>query len=157
MAARHQCSNLVQRTSGRYCDRLSKVYDELRGEGLLGADMQTNGLTVEAADGLHEDGWCWPETRLTLVANQDASEFRAVVWFKPEDQGAQRALMTVGTDKSSPVVEFVDLGEPKEFVLPMIWRQGEVMSVRIATPHKMSRSAEEQRNITFSLVSLSAV
>lgn len=119
--------------------------------------MQTSGLTVEAADGLHDDGWCWPETRLTLVADQDASEFRMSVWFKPEDQGAQRALMTVGTDRSSPAVEFVGLDEPKEFVLPVTWRRGEVMSVRIATPHKMTKSADEQRNIAFALLSLSAV
>lgn len=118
--------------------------------------MQLNGVMMEAADGLHGDGWCWPETRLTLVAAQDASEFRISVWFKPEDQGAQRALMTIGTDKSPPTVEFVDLGEPKEFVLPVAWRQGEVMSVRIATPHKMSRSPDEQRNIAFALMSLSA-
>ena len=119
--------------------------------------MQAIGLTVEAADGLHDDDWCWGETRLTLVADHDASEFRVNVWFKPEDQGPQRALMTVGTDKSAPVVEFVNLGEPKAFVLPVIWRRGEVMCVRIATPHKMTRSAEEQRNIAFSLIGLSAV
>ncbi|MGA0544724.1 hypothetical protein ACO2Q1_05585 [Brevundimonas sp. VNH65] len=118
--------------------------------------MQTTGLIVGAADGLHDDGWCWGETRLTLTATVDATEFRLGVWFKPEEQGASRVLMTVGTDKSAPVVEFVDLGEPKEFRLPVSWRNGEVMSVRIATPHKMSRAPGEQRDIAFALISLAA-
>ncbi len=118
--------------------------------------MKTIGLTVEAADGLHHDDWCWAETRLTLVAERDASELRVNVWFKPEDQGPQRALMTVGSDKSPPIVEFADLGQPKEFVLPVTWRKGEVMSVRLATPHRPTVSPEEKRNIAFSLMSLSA-
>lgn len=110
---------------------------------------------MEAADGLHDDGWCWPETRLTLSALADAKEFRVGLWFQSE-LNADRVLVSISTDKTPPSVQMIELGEPKDIVLPLTWRRGEIMSVRIATPHKMTRAAGEQRDIAFSLMHLKA-
>ncbi len=118
--------------------------------------MITSGLTIEAADGLHDDSWCWPTTRLTLRTEIDAEELRLGVWFKPED-GQNRTLMTVAADGGSTNANFITFDSPTEISVPGSWTSGEIVSVRLSTPHRASRSPAEQRDLSFCLLSVVAI
>ena len=118
--------------------------------------MITHGLTVEAADGLHDDDWCWPKTRLTLTSDVDATELRLGVWFKPEASGT-KTVMTVSCDRAPNNTKLIDLDTPTEISIPMAWRMGEIISVQLSTPHRASKSDGEQRDLSFCLLSVVAV
>lgn len=119
--------------------------------------MITSGLTVEAADGLHDDNWCWPSTRLTLTSQIDATELRLGVWFMPEPAGSERTVVTVTSDKTSPNSHLVNLGTPTEIKVPMTWRTGEIISVQLLSPHRASKADGEKRDLSFCLLSIVAV
>ena len=118
--------------------------------------MKLNGLTVEAADGLHDDDWCWPTTRLTLKADKDAEALLVGLWIKPEAQAGGRAMFTVSVGGATPVAQFINFDQPSEIVVPFKWAKSQVVSVKITTQHRASRSPEEKRDLSFSLMRLSA-
>jgi hypothetical protein len=116
--------------------------------------MMTNGLSVLAADGLHSDGWCWPQTRLSLKALRDSPELRVGVWLKPEPGQTSRALFTICADNAPPKAEFIEFDQPAELTLAMNVRAGDELSVSISTPHRASRG-DDARDLSFVMSSLS--
>lgn len=115
--------------------------------------MITSGATVVAADGLHDDGWCWPQTRLRVRADDAATELRIGVWLKPEDNGLPRTLFTFGADNTASKAEFVALGQPTELSIPVSISAGEEVAVRISTPHRASLG-EDARDVSFIMLSV---
>lgn len=116
--------------------------------------MILSGATIISADGLHDDGWCWPQIRLRLRAVSEATELRVGVWLKPEDDGPSRALFTFGAEGGTPKAEFVPLNEVSELVAPVAVAADEEISLRISTSHRASRG-EDARDLSFILRSLS--
>ncbi|MGA0545369.1 hypothetical protein ACO2Q1_08850 [Brevundimonas sp. VNH65] len=115
--------------------------------------MILSGASLIAADGLHDDGWCWPQTRLSLKALQPARELRIGVWFKPEEHGPRRVLFTVGPDGAAPTVDFVELDRRSELTVSMNLSEGDELGVRLSTPHRASRG-DDARDLSFVLTSV---
>lgn len=120
----------------------------------VGLSMITSGLEILAADGLHDDGWCWPQVKMLLRTSEPANELRIGVWLKPEDTGLSRTLFTVGVEGAAAKAEFVALNSPTELSIPVSLGAGDEVAVRISTPHRASRG-EDARDVSF--VMLSAV
>lgn len=94
---------------------------------------------------------------MTLTSQIDAAELRVGVWFKPEGHGPDRTIVTVSTDNAPPSTSFVYFDKPTEISIPMTWRTGDVISLRMMTPHRASRAEGEQRDLAFTLLSVVAV
>ena len=116
--------------------------------------MIVSGIAIEAADGLHDDGWCWAETRLTLKALSAIQAVRVGVWMKPESDGPAKALVTGRCSLSDSKVQFVDLGMPTEIELPAQAEEGEEFSVSILCHHRPTLAPGEQRKVVFMLMSV---
>lgn len=114
------------------------------------------GAALLNADGWHEDGWCWPQTRLTLRALQSAAELRIGLWLKPEANGPSQALFTISVSGGATVTAFVELGRPSELKASVGVTAGDEVDLRIATPHRASRG-EDQRDLSFILTSLTLI
>lgn len=116
--------------------------------------MIISGLEIVSADGLHEDGWCWPQVKMLLRASEPATELRIGVWVKPEETGLSRTLFTFGAESTAAKAEFVSLGSPTELSVPVSMGAGDEVAVRISTPHRALRG-DDARDLSF--VMLSAV
>lgn len=118
--------------------------------------MITSGATIVAADGLHDDGWCWPQVKMRIRAEQPTSEVRIGVWLKPEDAGPARTLFTYGPEQSVAKADFVALNQPVELSIPVSLGEGEEIGLRISTPHRASRG-EDARDLSFIMLSVVAL
>lgn len=116
--------------------------------------MIVSGVAVQAADGLHDDGWCWAETRLTLRALSPIQAVRVGVWMKPEPEGPSKALVTGRCSLSDSRVQFIDLDMPTEIELAARAAEGEEFSVSIFCHHRPSLAPDEQRKVVFMLMSV---
>lgn len=121
-----------------------------------GYTMIVNGLTIADADGLHEDGWCFPVVRLRLITLAALTELRVGVWMKPEDTVQDRTVFTITSDRSPATVQVVPFNSPTEISIPMTAGKGEEISLRISTPHRASRG-EDARDLSFILLSLATL
>lgn len=120
------------------------------------SQMVISGATLIAADGLHDDGWCWPRTRLSLQALQPSTVVRIGLWLKPEAEGPTRVLFTLSPDGFSPKAEFIELGRPLELSAPVDLAAGAPLGLRLSTPHRASRG-EDVRDLSFVLTSISLI
>ncbi len=114
--------------------------------------MIISGLEIIAADGLHDDGWCWPQVKLFLRAGGSSNELRIGIWLKPESSGQSRTLFTYGLESSNMKSEFVNLDVPVELCIPVSTVEGDEISVRISTPHRASRG-DDARDLSFVMMS----
>lgn len=130
---------------GSFCDRAS-------GDSVV----ILSGLAITEADGLHDDGWCWPIVKLRLTVEGPCSEIRVGVWVKPEGGEKDRTVFTITSDKASAMVEVVPFGAPVEIGLPVTMTAGDAINLRISTPHRASKGADV-RDLSFVLLSLVAV
>jgi hypothetical protein len=111
------------------------------------------GLELISADGLHEDGWCWPQVKMLVRAVDEATEVRIGVWLKPESSGQSRTLFTYGSENSAAKAEFVALDQPTELSIPVSASPGDEISIRISTPHRASRG-DDARDLSFIMLSV---
>lgn len=116
--------------------------------------MITTGVILEGADGLHEDGWCWPRTTLSLKALAPSSTLRIEIWTKPEPTHSGRILITYGLNSAAPKADFIVLGQVCELSLPVLIDTGTLFTIHLSTPHRASRG-EDLRDLSFVLSSLS--
>lgn len=116
--------------------------------------MILSGLVVAEADGLHDDGWCWPVVRLRLIANGDFSELRVGVWMKPEAAEKDRTVFTLTSDRTPAKVQVVPFNSPVEIAMPITISDGETIDLRISTPHRASKGDLDARDLSFMLSSL---
>lgn len=121
-----------------------------------GVHMITSGVEIVAADGLHDDGWCWPQVKMLLRTLEPASELRIGVWLKPEDTGLSRTLFTVGIEGAAAKAEFVPLNSPTELSIPVALGAGDEVAIRISTPHRASRG-EDARDVSFVMISAALI
>ncbi|MGQ2989701.1 MAG: hypothetical protein ACT6RD_00925 [Brevundimonas sp.] len=118
--------------------------------------MITSGVEIVAADGLHDDGWCWPQVKMRIRTQEPASEVRIGVWLKPEETGQSRTLFTFGSEGAVAKAEFVPLDHPVELSIPVSLTAGEEMGLRISTPHRASRG-DDARDLSFIMMSVVAL
>lgn len=110
--------------------------------------MITSGLVVVESDGLHDDGWCWPSTKLRAKAIDHGSEIRVGIWVNPEFGSSGRAVFTVSSGRGGSKSEFVTFGEPAEISIPIQISPGDEVDLRVDTSHKASRG-DDQRDLSF--------
>lgn len=113
--------------------------------------MITSGLSIVQADGLHEDGWCWPSTRLRAQVQDLGSEVRIGIWVKPE-AGVDRAVFTVSSSAGGSKSEFVTFGQPQEISLPISLNPGDEVDIRVDTSHRLTQG-EDARDLSFIMTS----
>lgn len=113
--------------------------------------MITSGLSVVQSDGLHEDGWCWPSTRLRAKAIDNGSEIRVGIWVNAE-VGLDRAVFTVSSSLGGSKSEFVTFGHPAEISIPVNLQAGDEVDVRVDTSHRALRG-EDARDLSFIMTS----
>lgn len=118
--------------------------------------MIMSGVEIVAADGLHDDGWCWPQVKMRIRSHEAASEVRIGIWLKPEESGQSRTLFTFGSENAVAKAEFVPLNHPVELSIPVDLGAGEEISFRISTPHRASRG-EDARDLSFIMMSVAAL
>lgn len=111
------------------------------------------GATLVGADGWHEDGWCWPETRFSLRILQPAKELRVGLWLKPEPDGAGQTLFTISVGGGETTARFIEIGRTSELVTSVDLQTGDLVDLRLTTPHRASRG-DDLRNLSFILTSL---
>ena len=115
--------------------------------------MIVSGVTIVSADGLHDDGWCWPQVKMRVRAEEAATELRVGVWLKPEDGGQSRTLFTFGPENTAAQAQFVSLDHPTELSIPVSLAAGEEVGMRISTPHRASRG-QDARDLSFVMTSV---
>lgn len=118
--------------------------------------MILNGLDIAEADGVHDDGWCWPIVKLRLIATSVCSELRVGVWVKPEVGEKDRTVFTITSDGAPATVQVVPFDAPVEIGIPVTMTAGDVINLRISTPHRASKGADA-RDLSFILSSLVVV
>lgn len=115
--------------------------------------MIVSGINIAEADGLHDDGWCWPTTKLRLTATTGGAELRIGVWMKPEQAAQDRTVFTLTSDKSSAKVQVIPFNTPVEISVPVTMSEGEELNLTISTPHRASKG-DDARDLSFVLLSL---
>lgn len=118
--------------------------------------VKSTGLVVAASDGMHDDGWCRPQIRLSLVAAVNASELRVGVWVKRDEGSADRTVFTVMSNRAPAKVQIVPFDQAVEISIPVNLADGDEIDLRISTPH-VADNAVDQRDLGFILSSLAFV
>ena len=116
-------------------------------------NMLLTGVKFLGAEGWHDDDWCSPRTRIDIRVLVAGDEIVARVWLKPEEAGPARTIFTLGSDTMTSKAEFVSLGDLQDLVFPGPFDAGDELSLRLSTPHRASRGADE-RDLSFMLQSL---
>ena len=119
--------------------------------------MKTKYCAVLDADGLHEDGWCRSDVRLRIKSHKKARQLTLSVWIP--DQGGQkpvdfrvylgpRTLFNRGRRFSVPP------GQPTRLTVPAPLANGDELSFGVSTRHRLKKSNEDVRDLSFMLQSL---
>ncbi len=119
--------------------------------------MITSGLTILNADGLHEDGWCWPSVRMHTKLESDLNELRIGIWLKPEDEAPEMVAFTLSLGGGRPLTRYVRFGEPTELAFIHKFRAGTEVSLELNCDHQVLDAGDDQRDLSFILMSVVAM
>ena len=115
--------------------------------------MKCTNCEILDADGVHEDGWCGPKVRLRIGTRTSALSLRLTVWIP--DSSAKDAEFKV---RLGPKRLFqrshrfrVPSGQPTPLMIPIDVRSGDEVSLTTTTGHRVKKSNEEKRDLSFVL------
>ena len=119
--------------------------------------MKTQFCAVLDADGLHDDGWCRSDVRMRIKSHKSARQLTLSVWIpeqtarKPVDFRVflgPRSLFNRGRRFSVPP------GQPTRLTVPVPLSNGDELSFGVSTRHRLKKSNEDLRDLSFMLQSL---
>ena len=119
--------------------------------------MIMSGISILNADGLHEDGWCWPRVALHAKAEGTLNELRIGVWLKPEEGVPDLVALTVSIDKARPLTRYIGFDKPTELSFLHKFHEGQEISIELQCDHRVLDKGEDQRDLSFMFMSLVAM
>jgi hypothetical protein len=119
--------------------------------------MKTQFCAVLDADGLHDDGWCSPHTRVRIRSHKSARQLTLSVWI-PEQAATHPVDFRVYLGRAGLFNRgrrfSVPPGQPTRLTVPAPLSDGDELSFGVSTRHRQKKSNGDARDLSFMLQGL---